>query len=55
MKKLAADLKNGNAVLSLKTLLSKSSRQIFDSKICLESAWQWLLILLFFSSLNCRF
>jgi hypothetical protein len=46
LKKLAADLKNGNAASSLKTFFSKSTSPIFDTKICLESAWQWLSILL---------
>jgi hypothetical protein len=43
---------SGGAALSdcltstLNTFFSKSTYTIFDTKICLESAWHWLSILL---------
>jgi hypothetical protein len=53
--KLAADLKILNAASSLNRFFLKSTKTIFDSKICLESAWHWLSILLKAFCLNCRF
>jgi hypothetical protein len=42
--------------LSMKyTFFSKSTYTIFDAKICLESAWHWISILLKTFLYNCRF
>jgi hypothetical protein len=45
-EKWAADFKIANAASSLNTFFSESTWTIFDSKICLESVWHWLSILL---------
>jgi hypothetical protein len=58
MENRAADFKIANAGTSLNTFFSESTWTIFDSKICLQSTWHWLLTLLktFFSKLqfSCR-